>query len=119
MLAVHPSMLWAPEHPRALVLAALADVLPEAVLRRGTKSDLQAAFARDLIRSLLVGMRDLDRWMLVRDGYAEPSSLREIFERFIEGSLTTGALVRSLLRAEALLRRVHAPVSYAATAASR
>jgi asparagine synthase (glutamine-hydrolysing) len=119
VLALRPSIVWGPEHPRSFVLSALADVLPEPILTRRTKGNAAAALTRDLSATVSSAISDLDRWILVRAGYADAPTLRDLFSTFIDGSQLTSGLVRRVLQCEALLRRARRRLNDSAATVKR
>lgn len=110
ILSVPPSVLWRPDHQRAFVCAALGDVLPAAIVARRNKGDASPVVSRYLIPTVMREIGNVQEWQLVARGYAEPRTLGELLAAFVDGSQTTPALVRRLLRAETLLRSVPTPV---------
>lgn len=106
ILSAPPSVLWRPHHPRAFVCSALADVLPAQILQRGNKGFFPPALTRRLVPLVMDNVDSLDSWRLVQHAYVAPAAVRDIFRHFLDGSQSTAGIVRGLLLAETLIRRL-------------
>ncbi len=108
IVSVPAEIAWSPEHPRAFAIGALRDVLPEAILRRGTKCQFASLMKRDLIPVIERRISIIDQWLLVRDGYTDRQALTRCLRGFVNGTLLDTVLAIDIIRTEMLLQRLQA-----------
>jgi asparagine synthase (glutamine-hydrolysing) len=105
MLSVPSAIICRPGEPRRLMRLALRGIVPDTVLRRGSKGNYATLYAdalRDCAADLLHGDRDLH---LVRRGFVERETAARMLRAFSRGEGIDETQLRQLVRLELWLRK--------------